>query len=110
MVDYDDYDYEPSNPSYCGDTEFVSDDRCEVIESRKIHHKPMQKIQCDSNGERKEGDNNNKKGCNSSKKKKQVKRGRRCPMKGCELQVVHLPRHLRDVHKRPTVASGRFMA
>ena len=27
MVDYDDYDYEPSNPSYCGDTEFVSDVR-----------------------------------------------------------------------------------
>ena len=75
MVDYDDYDYEPSSSSYCSDSEFVSDDWCEVVESGKIHHKPMQKMQCENIGERKEGDNNKKKGCNSLKKKGKVKRG-----------------------------------
>ena len=64
----------------------------EVVPSRTSH---------DNNGaEKKEKDTNRKKGSSSSRKKDPLKReGRQCPLKGCKSKVIHLPRHLRDVHQ-----------
>lgn len=87
-----------------------------VEENKESDEEAEQNMEVDENGEeKKKGDKHKRKGSKNSKEKKQGKSKREvrpCPLKGCKSRVIHLPRHLREVHKwtkeRARKANSRF--
>ena len=81
-------------------------------ENEESDEEAEKSVEADKNEEeKKKGDKHKRKGSKNSKKKKQGKSKREvrpCPLKGCKSRVIHLPRHLREVHQWTKERARKF--